>query len=498
MLRNSSRVVFAFATSAFATSACRTSIYAALAYVFSMCTVALAGQPSIIVFLVDDMGWMDSSVYGSDYYATPNLQRLSDAGVTFTQAYAQPLCSPSRVALLTGRYPSRIGMHQAITGQSKPVPKLPARPRGGDKVIWPESRSHLPLSEITFAETVCDVGYETWFLGKWHLGAGQKYWPNQQGFDKVICVGGAGPRGGYFGPNQIPGLKPASAPGEYICERLTNEACQLIRNRNEKPFLMLLSHFNVHSPYEAREEDIERFANQRNVDSEHNNPVMAAMLWAMDKSLGSVMQCLEDEGLTNDTWLFFISDNGGVHWNNMKGELAERFPVPVTSNLPLRGGKACFYEGGVRIPMIVRGPRVVSVGERCDTPVHLIDVFPTIASIAQAKYDSKAVDGQDLVPLLTRAGEFPSRKLYCHFPRRTTLADTVGGSFVRDGGFKLIRHWFAGEGGDHKYELFDLESDIGENDNLAGRFPDRVQAMSKDLDRWLVETNALVPKLATP
>ena len=346
-----------------------------------------AGQANVIVFFVDDMGWTDSSVYGSDFYETPNLERLASAGMKFNQAYAHPLCSPSRVALLTGKYPARIRMHQAITRQSKPSPKIPPKPRRGDHVIWPESRSHLPPGETTIAETVRNAGYETWFLGKWHLGANPKYWPQKQGFDKVICVGGAGPRGGYFGPNQIPALKPPCLDGEYICERLTKEACQLIKNRSDKPFMLLLSHFNVHSPYEARSADIERFAAKRDAKSKHNNPVMAAMLWAMDQSIGSVMQCLDDEGLSEDTWIFFVSDNGGVHWKNMKGELGARFPVPVTSNAPLRGGKACFYEGGVRVPMIVRRPGVVPKGETCNSPVHLIDLFPTIASIADANCD---------------------------------------------------------------------------------------------------------------
>ena len=330
------------------------------------------------------MGWI-AAFTEAIFYETPNLQRLANEGMKFNQAYAQPLCSPSRVALLTGKYPARIGMHQAITRQSKPDPKVPAKARRGDHVIWPESRSHLPLQETTIAETLKTVGYETWFLGKWHLGSNRKYWPQQQGFEKAICVGGAGPRGGYFGPNQIPGLKPPSPDGEYICERLTDEACQLIKNRSEEPFMMLLSHFNVHSPYEARSADIERFAAKRDAKLKHNNPVMAAMLWAMDQSIGSVMKCLDDEGLSEETWILFLADNGGVHWKNMKGDLAVRFPVPVTSNAPLRGGKACFYEGGVRVPMIVRRPGVVPKGKTCDSPVHLIDVFPTIADMADAK-----------------------------------------------------------------------------------------------------------------
>lgn len=460
-----------------------------------LCPCAFAlDKPNVIIFLVDDMGWTDGSALGSDYYETPNLQRLADEGMTFTQAYAQPLCSPSRVALMTGRYPARIGMHQAITGQSRPNPTLPEKPRLGDNVIWPESRSHLPLAETTIAEAVQLAGYQTWFLGKWHLGSNPKFWPSQQGFDETICVGGAGPSGGYFGPNQIPGLDPPSKEGEYICERLTKDACNLIRNHSEKPFLMVLSHFNVHSPYEAKQEDIDRFAAKRLPNSRHNNPVMAAMLWAMDASLGQVMQCVEDEGLADDTWVFFVSDNGGVHWENMKGNLAAQFPVPVTTNAPLRGGKACFYEGGVRVPMIVKQPKTVAKGTICDTPVHLVDFFPTIVSVTQSNADLSLVDGHSLLPLLTRSGDFPKRNLYCHFPRPRTLAETVGGSFVRSGDYKLIRHWFDLKNGGHKYELFNLAEDIGEEIDLAGQMPEMVKSMSEELDNWLAATNALIPQ----
>ncbi|MEM9365172.1 MAG: sulfatase [Planctomycetota bacterium] len=453
-------------------------------------------RPNILVFFVDDMGWADSSVYGSDFYETPNLKRLAERATVFRQAYAQPLCSPSRAALQTGKYPARFAMHQAITGGSKAEPTVPARPRGSDRVRWPESRSHLPLKETTVAEVVRAAGYDTWFLGKWHLGANPKYWPQKQGYQTVICVGGAGPRGGYFGPNEIQALEPRSQEGEYICERLTEDACDLIRNRSSKPFLMLLSHFNVHSPYEAKAADIERFERKRASvpRSKHQNPVMAAMLWSMDQSLGAIMACLHEEGIRENTWVVFVSDNGGVHWENMKGDMATRFPMPVTSNAPLRGGKACFYEGGVRVPFLISPPSGQVPNAECETPVHVIDLMPTIGEIAGAEVDPDSIDGMSLLPLLRDdADDFPARKLYCHFPRRTTLASTVGGSFVRDGNFKLIRHWFAKGDGEHKYELFDLSSDIGETDNLAEERPALVQQLSDDLDHWLDDTSALLP-----
>lgn len=469
-------------------------LFAILAFTFGITVVsAEAKQSNIIVFLVDDMGWMDSSTYGSKFYETPNMTRMATEGITFTQAYAQPLCSPTRAALMTGKYPARFAMHQAITGQSKAEPQVPAQPRRGEEVRWPESKSHLPLEERTIAEVLQDSGYDTWFLGKWHLGNSPNYWPGRQGFQKVVCVGGAGPSGGYFAPNSIPALKPGPE-GEYICERLTDEACRLIENRDDAPFFMYLSHFNVHSPYEARAEDVERFAAKIDKSLTHQNPVMAAMLYAMDESLGRILDKLEEQQLANDTWLFFMSDNGGVHWSNMKGDYATRFPVPVTSNAPLRGGKACFYEGGVRVPMLVRKPGTVVAGTQSDQPVHAIDIFPTLAEIAGVdKSQHETIDGVSLLPLLADGASLNRDRLFCHFPRSKTLAGTVGGSFVREGDFKLIRLWFGGSEGMHAYELYDLSNDIGEQTNLANAMPEKVEAMSQTLDQWLRETNALVP-----
>jgi arylsulfatase A-like enzyme len=422
------------------------------------------------------------------------MNRLSKDGMLFTQAYAEPLCSPTRAALMTGKYPTRFAMHQAITGQSKAQPTVPSEPRRGEQVCWPESMSQLPPEELTIAEVLQESGYNTWFLGKWHLGNNPSHWPDRQGFGTIFGVGGAGPSGGYFAPNSIPALKPGP-PGEYVCERLTNEACRLIENAGDAPFFMYLSHFNVHSPYEARVDDVERFAAKIDHNLIHQNPVMAAMLYAMDESLGRILDKLEEQKLAEDTWLFFISDNGGVHWNNMQGEYAKRFPVPVTSNAPLRGGKACFYEGGVRIPMIIRKPGTVPADSKCHQPVHAIDIFPTLADIAgidKSQYSGR--DGISLLPAVSKGIALERKHLFCHFPRPKTLADTVGGSFVREGDYKLIRLWFGGNNGMHAYELYDLSNDIGEQINLAHSMPEKVKAMSQTLDQWLKETNALVPQ----
>lgn len=455
--------------------------------------LAASKQPNIILFLVDDMGWMDSETYGSAFYETPALNRLAKEGMLFTQAYAQPLCSPSRAALMTGKYPARLHMHQAITGASKPEPKVPSQGRPTEPVLWPESRSRLPLEEQTIAEALQQRGYQTWFLGKWHLGSSAAFYPDHQGFDKLVGVGGAGPRGGYFAPNAIPRLQPGPA-GEYICERLTDEACDLMEHRGDQPFFMYLAHFNVHAPYEAKPEFVARFAGQIDPDSPQQNPVMAAMLYAMDESLGRLLDKLDELQIADDTYVVFMSDNGGVHWDNMKGEYARKYPGPVTSNEPLRGGKACFYEGGVRVPMVVRRPGAIAAHSRESTPVHAVDLYPTLLEIAGGSASGDQVlDGVSLLPVLHQTGALERDTLFCHFPRAKTLAGTVGGSFVWQGDYKLIRLWFAGPRREHEYELYDLSKDISEANNLASAQPQRVEQMAALLDQWLAETKALLP-----
>ena len=377
--------------------------------VLSCLANATAKHPNIVLFLIDDMGWSDSTVYGSTYYETPSMERLAREGMKFTSAYLQPLCSPTRATLMTGKdAPSRLQMHQAITGN------------------------------------------------------GAQFGPQKQGFEKVIGTGGAGPGPSYFGSTNIPMLKPGPK-GEYICERLTNEACKLLDERDPaKPFFMYFAHFNVHSPYTAKPELVEHFKKTADSENPQQNPVMAAMIRSMDDSLGQLLDKLDSLNLADDTLFVFLSDNGGVHWKNrMSGGIPEMNP---TSNLPLRGGKCCFYEGGIRVPMIVRFPGKIAKGSTNDTPVHAVDFFPTFLASAGLKAEpNQALDGENLLPILTGTAALKRDTLYGHFPRAKTLADTVGGSWIRQGDLKLIRLWFAGKDGAHAYELYNIKQDIGEN-----------------------------------
>lgn len=453
-----------------------------------------AERPNIILFLVDDMGWADSPVYGSTFYETPGMMRLAREGMKFTAAYAQPLCSPTRATLLTGKdAAARLQMHQAITGQSAKNPRVPETARPDRIACWPESRAQLPLEERTVAEALREGGYQTWHLGKWHLGNAQQFGPQKQGFEKVIGAGGAGPGGSYFAPYNVPFL-PAGTNGEYVCERLTAEALKLLDERDTaKPFFMYLAHFNVHSPYMAKPELVEHFKTKAVPKNPQRNPVMAAMIRSMDDSLSALLDKLDALNLATNTVFLFLSDNGGVHWPNRARGLEEM--LPPTSNLPLRGGKCCFYEGGIRVPLLMRWPGRVKSGSTMDTPVHVADFFPTALALAGLKPEAgQVLDGENLVPLLTGASGLKRDTLFGHFPRATTLAQTMGGSWVREGDFKMIRLWFAGQNGADAYELYDLKADVGEEKNLAAAMAEKVTAMNRKLEAWLAQTGALRPK----
>ncbi len=471
-----------------------------LCILFSVTGIALAApkRPNIVLFLVDDMGWMDSSTYGSEFYETPNMTRLASEGMLFTQAYAQPLCSPTRAALMSGKYAGRLHLHKAITGGSVAVPTVKHNPKkSADTLIWPESRSHLPLEERTMAEALKDSGYQTWFLGKWHLGKG-KYWPENQGFEKVVGKGGAGPRS-YFSPYQnIPDL-PDGPEGEYLPERLTQEACKLMEERDQtKPFFMYFAHFNVHSPYQAKDDYVAKYARKSDPSQGQSHPFMGAMIQAMDESLGGVLDKLDELGIADNTLFIFISDNGGVHWANSakkgKTDPASKFTMPITSNAPLRGGKACYYEGGVRIPMVARLPGVIEAGSETDALTHVIDLYPTLLDLAgYAKPGEQILDGKSILPILNGERSEVRDTLYCHFPRPKTLASAFGGSFVREGDYKLIRGWGGGEDGKNSLELYNIAEDVGEENNLAEAMPKLAERLDAKLSVWLEETGALLP-----
>jgi len=461
-----------------------------------------AGQPNVLVFFVDDMGWADTEINGSTLYESPAQLRLAKDGVVFGQAYAHPLCSPSRASLLSGQYPgARFNMGRAITGGCVDTPSLAEKSDPSKKTIWPSSRNHLPSEVTTLAETLKDNGYQTWHLGKWHLRPKQKDEkvksdPVDHGFEKWVGIGGSGP-GSYFAPYKVEDF-PQGPEGEYISERMAQEACKLLENRDKnKPFFMYYACFNVHGPYQAKPDLVKYYEKKLKTmpaDNKQKNPMMAAMLHAMDQELEVLLNKLDELKLTEETLIIFVSDNGGVHWSMAKKKKSN-FGMPATSNYPLRGGKCSWFEGGVRVPMTIRWPGKIPAKQRIETPAHIIDIYPTVLKAAGIEpQPDQILDGVDLTPLLEDK-TIPERPLFCHFPRHSTTEDELpGGSFIRLGDNKLIRMYGAEEDGRDKYILYNLKEDIGETKDVSDQYPEKTASMKKRLDSWLADTGTLVPK----
>ena len=450
-----------------------------------------ARRPNIVFFLADDMGWMDSSVYGSQYYDTPNMERLAKRGMRFTDAYAaNPLCSPTRASILTGKFPARLRI-TTPAGHLPPLPPdrplLAAKAGPSRKIICPISRRFLPPAEYTIGEALRDAGYRTGFVGKWHLGLRPEHWPETQGFD--LSFHGApdpGPRS-FFSPYQFRAGTVTDGPkGEYITDRLTAEAVKYMEANRKGPFFLCLWHYAVHAPWGHKEEITKRYRGKVDPRGKQNNPVMASMLKSLDESLGRVLDTLDRLKLTDNTIIIFMSDNGGnVH------EIVEGHPP--TNNAPLRGGKAMIYEGGTREPMLVAWPGTVRPGSTCSEMVQSIDFYPTLLDMAGvAPKEGKLLDGESIVPLLKQTGSLKRDAIFCHFPHGLGRLNYPS-TYVRQGPWKLIRFYHDGPNGTHRYELYNLTADISETTNLADKHPARVKQMDALIDGFLKRTDALVP-----
>jgi arylsulfatase A-like enzyme len=449
----------------------------------------LKPRPNFVFFLVDDLGWADLGCFGSTFYETPHIDALRDSGMKFTQGYAAcPVCSPTRASIMTGRHPVRVNITDWIPGMS--TSRVPDA-----KFRQVEDRDNLALDEVTVAEVLQAHGYQTFFAGKWHLGD-RGHWPTDQGFD--VNVGGCekgSPPGGYYAPWNNPTLT-ANEKDEYLTERLTEESIQFLNDRNQdRPFLLYLSYYNVHTPitpYQKRYEDFvqkagTQFTGETPVKKEHlgrsrlrqDNPAYASMVAAVDDSVGQILTRLADLGLTERTVVFFFSDNGG---------LCTLGRIGPTSNLPLRAGKGWLYEGGVREPMIVRAPGITSPGSVCDRPVVSMDFFPTMLELAGLpSMPERHADGVSLVPLLRGEDSIPARGLFWHYPHYHGSTWTPGAS-IRDGKWKLIEfyHW-------DKVELYNLEADPGEQLDLSQRNPERTAQLLDKLHTWQKRMGAKMP-----
>ena len=433
-------------------------------------------RPNLVLILADDLGWADVGYQGSTFHRTPSLDALARDGLVFEQAYAaSPVCTPARAALFTGCSPARLHV-TAVYGENTPLDDLEERLERGTPgiLVAPTVHERLPENAPTIAGALRERGYRTALIGKWHLAPA----PRAAGFDVQIAASPAGRVASHFSPYGLPTLRDGPR-GEYLTDRLTDEALRFLVENRERPFLLVLSHYAPHTPLEAPAELVEECRARADPRAGQRNPVYAAMIERLDASVGRVRAELERLGLAERTLLVFTSDNGAYE-GRRRTSAAEPAPEPVTSNHPLRGGKGLLYEGGLRVPMIAWGGLVRRAGT-CAVPVVGMDLCATLLALA-GHAPLPASDGRDLTPLLAGTGTPAREALYFHFPHESFA------SAIRRGDEKLVYSWRR-----ERSELYDLARDPGEEHDLAAERPERVAALERELFAWLDQVGAARP-----
>jgi len=432
-----------------------------------------ATPPNVVLIVADDLGWADLGCYGSTYHKTSHLDRLAADGVRYTQAYAAaPVCSPTRAALMTGRHPARLGITDWLPGRTD---------RPDQKLLRPPLVTELPADVPTLPALLKKAGYTTGLIGKWHLG-GKGAGPLDRGFDVNVGGNQAGSPVSYFAPYKakdgraIPGLEDAP-DGEYLTDRLASEAEKFLDANKDRSFFLYLPHYAPHIPMKAKAPLVDKY--RPGPPGKQGNPVYAAMLESLDDAVGRVLKKLDDLKLSDNTLVIFTSDNGGLC--TLEGP-----DTPPTINAPLREGKGYLYEGGLRVPLIVKWPRFVKPGSAAATPVVSTDLFPTLLDIAGIP-PPEHLDGLSLLPVF-EGGIIGRDDLYWHYPHYSNQGGTPGGA-VRSGDWKLVESYE-----NNRRELFDLKADAGENRNLSADKPDVVRKLADQLAAWRNSVGARMPK----
>jgi arylsulfatase A len=454
---------------------------------------AAPARPNVILIVVDDMGWADSAAYGSRLYETPAIDKLASDGARFTNFYAAgSVCSPTRASLMTGQYPARIGITDWIGGNDTGV------------IQPPPNMDHLPLEQITIGEAFAEAGYATGYIGKWHLGIGP-YLPGRQGFAFTRAVNNAGQPASYFFPYKDPKWEAVNVPdledgreGEYLTDRLTDEAVRFLEQQSTRPFFLVFSHYAVHTPIQAQPDLKAKYELKvaalygpaaaavitepgATTKTRQDNASYAAMIESVDRSLARVRETLNRLGLAKNTIVVFISDNGGL------STLAGTRGSAPTANLPLRAGKGWLYEGGIRVPAIIAGPGV-KAGAIVTTPALTTDVYPTLLSLAGLSLEpAQHRDGVDLRPLLSGSGRVSRAAIFFHFPHYHGSGNRPS-SAVREGDWKLVE-WLE----DGRAELYNLARDPGEARDLAAEQPAVAARLKTRLDAWRADVGAKMP-----
>ncbi len=436
----------------------------------------VVGAPNVLFIMADDLGWMDLACQGNKLVETPHLDRLAKQGMRFTDAYAAaPVCSPTRCAVLTGQAPARIGLTTHLPGLFFPKDDRPQPAK-----LTPQLNS----DHITIAERMKDAGYASAFLGKWHIAPGvarggkvaDDVSPVGQGFD--LNVGGTSYGGppSFFSPYRNGEL--ADGPdGEYLPDRLVDETIKFIKENKEKPWMTHLWFYTVHWPMQAPEPLLKKYADRKGPGL--NDTRYGAMIEAMDLAIGRLLQALDEMKLAEDTLVIFTSDNGGF--------------AGASDCRPLRQSKGHLYEGGIRVPLIVRWPGKVKAGTTSSTPVISMDFYPTFLEVAGLKPGKKPIDGESLIPILRQSGELDRKAIYFHYPNYAWHMDNRLAGAVRSADWKLIRNY-----DDDSLELYDMSKDLSERNNLAATHPKITARLNRGLSQWLKETNAPMPRPPKP
>ena len=441
-------------------------------------------RPNIVFILADDLGWSDLPSYGNTFNEATNINKLAMEGMQFYNAYAaNPVCSPSRASIQTGQYPARIGINDFIPGHWRPYELLTV----------PINRTQfLPLDYKTIGEALQDEGYRTGYFGKWHLGFTEKHHPRNQGYDESVVYNG----GGFFDYNEK--MNPATnyPEGTVLSEALTNLSLNFIEKNKNNPFFLFLSHYDVHVQLEAQDSLIKKYLNKPKTNEYPSNAVYAAMVENVDTSVGKIMDKLESLDLSKNTVVVFFSDNGGlvkrydeiplIAQRNLHYYQNDTLRYVATSNKPLKKEKGTVYEGGIREPLIIKWPDKIEPGSTSKALVSGIDFFPTFLEIAEAKSTNQIIDGKSIVPVLMKKNNISEeRVLYWHYP--VYHHDAPAGT-IRKGNWKLIQSFQ-----DDSIELYDLENDIGESNNLVDQESETVKELYTLLKNWRTDINAALP-----
>lgn len=444
-----------------------------------------ADKPNIVFILADDMGWADLPVYGNQFNEAPRLSQMAEEGIRFTNAYAAcPVCSPTRASIQSGQYPARVGVIDFIPGHWRPY----------EKVVVPKNRTqHLPTNITSLGESLKMAGYKTAYFGKWHLGFSEEHHPSKRGYDVAYEY----KSGGFFNPRFSPDYN-VENPKQPLSDVLSDMSIRFLEENKDTSFFLFLSHYDVHVQLDADSALIDKYLKKEKVDGYPCNAVYAAMVESVDKSVGRVLDKLEELGLAENTMLVFFSDNGGLKKRfdeipliaKQKQHLykGDSLLYIASSNKPLRAEKGTVYEGGIREPLIVKWPGKIAPGQLSEALISSVDFYPTFVALAEGNLpEDQVFDGKNILTEILDASYKPKRSLFWHYP---VYHHDVPKSVIRKGDWKLIENLV-----EDSYELYNLKNDISESSNLVEDYPEIVKELQDELKNWQEATGAELPVL---